>query len=178
LKPPELKRLSDGSPEEKDVLRKRIIMESIADTFKTRAFIINVVGTDGTIYTLGWDIATSLKSAYTEGKLVVRTKNDDSSQAMITDDGEIVSFSEIKIMYEQDTKEVDEEGKPEKKEIEFITSKYGQLFLVAQLPIIKEASTSFQGINLKEMPWQGNPSDLKTLSRCTVNAYEMLMRQC
>jgi hypothetical protein len=178
LKPPELKRLEDGSPEEKDVLRRRIVMESIADTFKTRAFIINVVGTDGTIYTLGWDIATSLKEAYTEGKLVVRTKSDDSSEAMITDDGEIVSFAEIKIMYIQNTREVDEEGKPEKKEIEFISSKYGQLFLTAQLPILREASTSFQGIILKEMPWQGNPSDLLTLRRCVPSLLELLLRTC
>lgn len=178
LKPPELKRLDDGSPEEKDVLRRRVVMEAIADAFKTRAFIVNVVGTDGTIYTLGWDIATSLKAAYIEGKLVVRTKNDDAGEAMIDDDGAIVPFLDMKIMYRQNTGGQDEDGKPEKRDVEFITRRYGQLFLTAQLPILKEASSSFQGIVLKETPWTGNPSDLKTLSRCVPSLPEILMRQC
>jgi hypothetical protein len=178
LKPPELKRLDDGSPEEKDVLRRRVVMESIAEAFKTRAFIVNVVGTDGTIYTLGWDLATSLKQAYTEGKLVVRTKEDDSAEAMIDDDGAIVPFMDLKIMYVQKTGEQDENGKPETREVEFISRKYGQLFLSAALPVVKEASGSFAGIAFKEMPWQGNPTDLRTLSRCVPSLPEILMRQC
>lgn len=178
LKAPELKRLDDGSPEEKDVLRRRVVMESIAEAFKTRAFVINVVGTDGTIYTLGWDLATSLKSAYTEGKLVVRTKDDDSAEAMIADDGSIVPYMDLKIMYVQSTGEQDENGKPETREVEFISRKYGQLFLSAPLPVIKEASSAFNGMSFKEMPWQGNPTDLRTLSRCVPSTSEILLRQC
>ena len=108
LKPPELQRLQDGSPEEKDVLRRRVVMESIAKMFEDRAFIINVVSTDGTIYTIGWDIATSLKAAYTEGRLVVRTNQDDGSEAMIDDDGAIISFVDLQIKYVKDTGETDE----------------------------------------------------------------------
>lgn len=173
-----IKRLDEGSPEEKDVLRRRVVMESIAEHFKTRAFIINVVGTDGTIYTLGWDLATSLKAAYTEGKLVVRTKMDDSAEAMIDDDGAIIPFVDLKVMYVQNAGGDDEEGKPAKKEVEFIARKNGQLFLTAQLPIIKEASGSFDGVAFKETPWQGNPTDLRTLSRCVPSLPEILMRQC
>lgn len=179
LKQPELKRLEDGSPEEKDVLRRRVVMESIAAEFKTRAFIVNVVGTDGTIYSLGWDLATSLKSAYTEGKLVVRTKQDDSSEAMIDDDGAIIPFVDLKIMYTKTSEgEYDEEGKPIKKEIEFMTRRYGQLFLTASLEIIKDAANSFQGIVLKETPWQGAATDLKTLARCVPSTNEIILRTC
>jgi len=178
LKAPELKRLEEGSPEEKDVLRRRVVMESIAEAFKTRAFIINVVGTDGTVYTVGWDLASSLRAAYTEGKLVVRTKNDDSAEAMIDDDGAIIPFVDLKVMYVQKTGEQDENGKPETREVEFLSRKYGQLFLTAQLPVVKEASSSFQGIAFKEVPWQGNPTDLKTLTRCVPSLPEILMRQC
>lgn len=178
LKPPELKRLDEGSPEEKDVLRRRVVMESIAEHFKTRAFIINVVGTDGTIYTLGWDLATSLKAAYTEGKLVVRTKMDDSAEAMIDDDGAIIPFVDLKVMYVQSAGGEDEEGKPAKKEVEFIARKHGQLFLTAQLPVVKEAAGSFDGVAFKETPWQGNPTDLRTLARCVPSLPEILMRQC
>ena len=178
LKPPELKRLEDGSPEEKDVLRRRVVMESIADAFKTRAFIINVVGTDGTIYTMGWDLASSLRTAYTEGKLVVRTKQDDAAEAMIDDDGNIIPFVDLKIMYVEDIGGVDEEGKPDKREVEFIARKYGQLFLTAQLPTVRKAAGSFNGVAFKEMPWQGNPSDLRTLSRCVPSVPTILMQQC
>lgn len=178
LKAPELQRLEDGSPEEKDVLRKRIVMESIAETYKTRAFIINVTGHDGTVYTVGWDIATSLKAAYTEGRLVVRTNQDDGSEAMIDDDGQIISFVDLKIMYVKDTGEMDEDNKPIKKELEFITRRQGQLFLTATMGILKEAASSFPGIVIKENPYTGNPSDLRVLQRCVPSAPEILLRQC
>ncbi len=153
-------------------------MESIAEAFNTRAFIINVVGTDGTIYTFGWDLASSLRAAYTEGKLVVRTTQDDNSEVQIDNDGAIIPFMGLKIMYVQHSGETDENGMPEKKEIEFITRKYGQLFLSAPLPLVKEAASSFQGVVFKESPWQGNPSDLRTLSRCVVSTVEELTRSC
>jgi hypothetical protein len=178
LKAPELKRLEDGAPEEKDVLRKRIIIESIAETYKTRSFFINVVGTDGTVYTIGLDLATSIKSGYNEGNLVVRLKENDSMEAMIDDDGTIISFPEVKIMFVEETGHQDAEGNPEKIEVEFISQKHGQLYLTAQLPIIKKASTSFQGMNFKQMPWQGNPSDLRTLSRCVPSLPEIILRNC
>lgn len=178
LKPPELQRLHEGSPEEKDALKKRIIIDSISETWKTRAFIINVVETDGTIYTIGWDIATSLKSGFTEGKLLVKTKSNDGSEAMIDKDGAIVSFDDVKIVYVKETGEMDEEGKPFKREVEFINKKNGQLYLTAQLSTLKNASSSFPGIKVKETPWQGNPSDLKVLQRCVPSALEILMRTC
>lgn len=178
LQAPELQRLKDGSPEEKDVLRRRIVMESIAEAFKTRSFFINVVGVDGTIYTVGWDIATCLKAAYTEGRLVVRNKNDDSSMAMIDDDGEVIPFIDKKIMFVKNTGEMDEHGKPLKKEIEFMSEKYGQLYLVAPLVTLREASTAFQGLVFKETPWTGNPTDLETLRRCVPSVSEILFRNC
>ena len=52
LSEPELKRLSEGSPDERDVLRRRIIIESIAKQFEEQSFIINVVSDDGTIHYL------------------------------------------------------------------------------------------------------------------------------
>lgn len=178
LKAPEIQRLEEGSPEEKDALRKRIVVDSIAETFKTRAFIINVTGTDGTVYTIGWDIATSLKAAFTDGTLMVKLRQDDGSEAMIDEDGEIISFVDVKIMYMKDSGELDEDGKPYKKEHEFIAKRQGQLFLTATAQIIKEAASSFPGIVIRETPYTGNPSDLKTLQRCVPNAPEILMRQC
>ena len=54
----------------------------------------------------------------------------------------------------------------------------GMLFLTAQFNIVREASTSFPGIVLKETPYAGNPADLRVLSRCVPSSAELLMRQC
>jgi len=178
LTEPEQRRLEEGSPEEKDVLRRRVVLESIAETFKKRGFLVNVVGQDGTIYTLGWDLAGSLKGAYTDGKLVVRTIQSDNSEAMIDDQGAIIPYVDIKIKYVKEAGGVDEQGKPAKEEHDFMERIDGMLFLTAQFNIIREASTSFPGIVLKETPYTGNPSDLRVLQRCVPNAPEILMRQC
>ena len=175
----ERKRLKDGSPQEKEVLRKRVVIESIADQFKTRAFIINVIGEDGTIYTLGWDITNALKNAYTDGKVIVRTRFSDNSEAMITDEGEIVPFVDLSILYVKDTGDQDEEGQPAKEEIEFLQRRNGRLYLTAELDTIKEAAKSLSGTTFQETPYRGNPSDLKNLQDCTYSAHEMLIgRQC
>ena len=178
LTEPEQHRLEEGSPEEKDVLRRRIIMESISELFKKRGFLVNVVGQDGTIYTLGWDLSGSLKSAYSEGKLIVRTIQSDNSEAMIDDKGSIIPFVDVKIKYVKQAGGVDEDGKPAKEEHDFMERIDGMLFLTAQFHILKEAASSFSGIVLKETPYTGNPSDLRVLMRCVPNATEMLMRQC
>ena len=178
LTEPEQHRLEEGSPEEKDVLRRRIIMESMAELFKKRGFIINVVGQDGTIYTLGWDLSSSLKSAYTDGKLVVKTIQSDNSEAMIDNDGNIIPFVDVKVKYVKQGGGVDEDGKPAKEEHDFMERIDGILFLTAQFHILKEAASSFNGIVLKETPYTGNPSDLRVLMRCVPNATMMLMQQC
>jgi hypothetical protein len=178
LKEPELKRLRSGSPEERDVLRRRIVSESIAELFETRAFIINVVGENGTIYTMGWDLAGSLRSAYTDGKLVVKTRASDNSEAMIDDNGNIVPLLDLSILFVKETGGQNEDGLPETEEIEFMERRDGMLFLTADMHTINEASTVLQGAVFKETPYMGNPSDLKTLVRCVYSAHDLLMRQC
>jgi len=179
LAEPEQKRMQDGSPEEKDVLRRRVVMESIAETFKKRSFVVNVVGQDGTIQTLGWDISGSLRNAYTSGKLVVRTVQSDNQEAMIDDDGAIVPYVDIKVKYVKDAEGgVAEDGSPAKEEHDFMERIDGILFLTAQYKILKEAASSFSGIVLKEAPYNGNPSELRTIMRCVPNAPEVLLRQC
>lgn len=178
LEDPELKRLQDGSPEEKDVLRRRVIMESISDYFKQRSFLINVVGNDGTIYSLGLDLASCLDAAYSEGKLSVRIIQSDNSEAMIDDDGNLVPFVDLKVKYLYDTGEVDENGFPKKGESDFLERIDGMLFLTAQMKTIKEAAGGFPGVVVKETPYNGNPSDLLVLQRCVPSAQEILLRTC
>lgn len=177
LSEPELRKLEEGSPEEKDVLRRRIVMESIAEKYKERAFIVNVAATDGTIFWLGWDIYTCLKSAYTEGKLVVRTRHSDNSEAMIDDEGNIVPLLDLSILYTQETGQLDADGKPDIEELEFLERRDGMLFLTANLNVIKNASSALQGMNFKELPYSGNQSDIPNIMRNVPSATEVLLRQ-
>jgi hypothetical protein len=172
LSEPELQRLSEGSPDERDVLRRRIVIESIAKQFEEYAFIINVVGDDGTIYYLGWDVSNSLRAAYTEGKIIIKTNKSENSEAMIDDDGSIIPMIDLKIYFVKES----EEGL-EKEEVEFMEKRNGMLFLKAGLQTIKESSSAMQGMEFKEIPYQGNPSDLKSIRRCVYSAHDMLMRQ-
>lgn len=178
LEEAEMKRLEEGSPEERTALRHRIIIESIAENFKTRAFIANVVDKDGTVMFLGWDIASSLQAAFAEGKLVVKTILSENSEVFISESGEITPYVDLKIQYMRDTGELDEDGKPDFEEHPFIERIDGILFLTANMNIIKEAASSIQGIVLKEISFRGNPVQVKELSRCHASANELLLRQC
>jgi hypothetical protein len=178
LSEPEQKRLQDGSPMERDALRRRIVIESIAELYEQRAFIINVVDESGKIYTLGWDIANSLRGAFQAGKLVVKTKQSENNEAMINDEGEIIPLVDISINFVKESNGVDDEGKPSTDELRFLERKDGTLFLVADMKLIKESSTSLQGMVYKETPYSGNPSDLKTLSRCISSSADLILRNC
>lgn len=178
LKDVEIDRLEGGSPEEKDVLRRRVVIESIAETYRERAFVINVVAQDGTVYHLGWDIGTSLKAAYLDGKLVVRTADNDTKEAFIDEEGSVIKVPNMNIYYVKESSEMGSDGKPEIEELEFIAHRDGVLYLVAQLDLIKEASTTLQGITFKETLWQGNPTDVLKIMRCVPSSPEMLLRQC
>lgn len=178
LSEPELQKLESGSPEEKEVLRRRVVLESIAKQFETRAFTITVIGEDGTLYHFGWDIAGSLRAAYSEGKLVVRTRQSDNSEAMIDDTGAIVPLIDLDIYYVRETGEQTPDGRPETEEIPFIEKRYGKLYLVAALDTIREATQTLQGAVFKEIPYMGNPTDLETLRNCVYSAHDLIMRQC
>jgi len=174
----ELEMMENGSPEEKNVLRKRVILESIADNFQMRSFFMNVVEQNGTNYFIGADFANALRDAYNEGKIVVKNIINDYSESFFDSEGQMVTLPDIKLMYNTDTGKINSEGDPIMTENEFITRRDGVLFLTASLETLKEASTSFQGLVLKEIPFVGNPSDINTIMHCVPSAPEVLLRNC
>jgi len=178
LKEAELDRLEGGSPEEKDVLRRRIVIESIAAQFMERAFIINVISPDGAVQHLGWDLGNSLKGAFLDGKLVVRTGDNDNKEAFIDEEGSIITVPHMAIYYIKESAELDSMGKTSIEEVQFMEHRDGMLYLTAPLDLVKEASVSLQGMVFKETLWQGNPTDLLKVQRCVPSTPEMLLRQC
>lgn len=178
LKEAELERLEGGSPEEKDVLRRRVVIESIAERFRERAFIINTIGSDGTVQHLGWDLGNSLKTAFLDGKLVVRAENIDNRDAFIDENGSIISLPNLNIYYVKESPNYTDDAKPGIEEIEFMKCDHDELILSAPLDLIKEASISLQGMVYKETPWAGNPSDLMRITRCSPTLPEIIMKDC
>ena len=178
LKEAEIRRLEGGAPEEKDVLRRRVVLESIADQFKERAFIINVVNQDGTVCHLAWDLGNCLKAAFLDGKLVVRTGNNDNKEAFIDEEGSIITVPHMCINYIKESGDLDQKGKMGIEEIQFLDYRDGTLYLTAPLDLVKEAAVSLQGMMYKETLWQGNPTDLLKVQRCVPSAPEILLRQC
>lgn len=178
LTEPELDRLSEGSPEEKQVLRRRIICESIAKKFSNRAFVIHIVDTDGTIHSIGWDLGTSLLEAYKKGKIVVRGQKSETRDAMINDQGQIIPVIDVEILYVMDTDETDDSGKPVQVEMPFIERRDSTLYMSCDLETLHNAASSMSGIFFREMPYGGNPSDLDIIRRCTPDLVEMLNRRC
>lgn len=174
----EIKRMSEGSPEEKDAMRKRLVIESMAQKFETRAFVVTVVTNDGTIYLLGWDISGSLKAAYSEGKIKVKLKASDNSEAFFTDEGKLMAYQDLDVVYTKETGKQNDDGSPEVEELPFIDKINNQLILKADLQTIRDASNSMQGISLKEVPYNGNPSDLQVLTRCVFSFHDLIMRKC
>jgi len=175
LKDSEMERLQGGSPEERDVLRRRVVIESIADKYKQRAFIITTVGTDATIYHLAVDLGNCLQSGFLDGRLVVRSEDSDTREAFIDDDGNVVQIPELTVYY---VREVDQGMDRGTEEIEFIRCRQGQLFLSAQADLLQECMSTLDGIVFKEVPWRGNPTDFMRMSRCAPTADEILFRRC
>jgi hypothetical protein len=109
---------------------------------------------------------------------MVSTFQNDASEALFNTDGEMVTLMDMKIMFQKDTGDVDENGMPLKERAEFISRKDGMLFLNATIDTIKEASGVVNGLNVKELPYNGNPSDLVNLTRCIASIPEQILRNC
>jgi len=178
LEEPELKRLEEGSPEEKEVLRKRIIVESISDFYKERSFLINVVGPEGTVYLLAIDLNSCLSSSYSEGKIIIKFLSSEENECLFDSNGNILPSLNIKINLAVEKDELDENGMPKKDELNFIEKINGNLFLTSSFDTLKKAVAVLNGVSLKEFPYGGNPSDIPIIQRCVPSANEILMRSC
>jgi len=178
LEEPELARLEDGSPEEKNVLRHRIVLSSISERFRTRAFLIHTVSSEGIIHCLGWDLGDSLTGGYTDGYLKVKHVTSGSQEAMINPDGEIIKITNYEVKFIRKTGKHGLDGKPEQKEEDFLKMMNGTLYFVGDLRVLRAMGSALQGISFKELPFNGNPSDLKGYARCIPSLAENLLRKC
>ena len=73
---------------------------------------------------------------------------------------------------------MDENGNPLKDRTEFLVKKDGMLFINASLETLQDAAGNVNGLSVKELPYNGNPSDLHNLVRCVASAPELILRNC
>jgi len=178
LSDPELEKLDGGAPEEKKVFRHRVIIESIATSFEKRVFIVNVLADNGTLYFVGMDLSNILRSGYDNGVLSVSTFQNDASEALFDAEGNLVTLQDLKIQYQKETGEMDENGNPLKDRTEFLVKRDGVIFINASLETLQDAAGNVNGLSVKELPFNGNPSDLQNLIRCVASTPELVLRNC
>ena len=174
----ELDDLHDGSPDLKQALRRKVQMESIADKFEERAFLVHVIQMDGTVFGLGWDLGDSLTASYKDGKTIIRAKKSEEKNAMITSDGKVVPLENAEILYVRESGETDDNGKPEMIEVPFIEQKDGNLYLSTELKTLQNAASTLTGMFFKEFPYNGNPSEVPAIRNCVPSVSEMINKKC
>jgi hypothetical protein len=132
-------------------------------------------------YPIGEDNIASGRRTVIRGvgkdEIIVRTKSSEAAEAMIDDDGNIIPISDLTIRYVKETGKRDDTGAPYKHEVEFMERIDGMLYLTAELETVREMS-NLQGVFFHEIPFNGNPSDLKSLKRCVPSVSELVLRKC
>lgn len=167
---------TDGTPEEKQVIRRRVVVSSICDRLKNRSFLMHITTLDGNVYHFGWDVSEGLMGGFREGKLVVRSKGPNDADAMYNDQGDLVSLVDVVMYYLKPTGETDENGRPKTREVPFLERRDGQLYLTASLETMRDLANGLTGFFFKEDPFTGNPSDIRNVMRAIPSLEEMLLR--
>jgi hypothetical protein len=178
LAEPEVARLQEGSPEERKALIHRVVMSSIAEKFKKRAFLIHVVSETGNVYSIGWDLGDSLQSAYKEGKLIVKSDDSDDADVSINEAGELVPLKNLGIYAKMPDSEIGDNGETEEKTVPFIENRSGTLYFVADMDTMNSMGGNLAGMSFQNKPYTGSPVEFKNLTRCIPSMTELLLRRC
>ncbi len=179
----ELEKLhTTGSPEEKEVLRKRVVIESISETFKDKIYMILISDPkDGSRHEIGFNFSDLIIDGWKNGYISVDFKaNVGKGEAGVKVDGEMIDLQDISIAYvKEDPSNLDEEGLPSKKNIELIKLINGYLYVV----ILEDDFSSFvnvsqSGIFYSKKYFDTGPEELKKIQRCIPDIKEIILKQC
>ena len=112
----ELEKLNySGSPEEKEVLRKRVIIESIAENFKDKVYIVFITNPNtGEIHQIGFNFSNLVRDGWKNGYISVSFKaNVGKGEAGVKIDGELIDLQNIEIEFiKENPDKIDKEGRP------------------------------------------------------------------
>jgi hypothetical protein len=183
LSEPELLKLNDsGSPEEKEVLRKRVIIESISESYKDRIFIVFVVNPQtGERHEVGFNFSELVKTGWKEGVISIDFKaNVGKGEAGIEIDGNLIDLQEIQISFiSENADQLDDQGLPVKDRIELMKVQNGLLYLTIDEEHWKDFTDKVQeGIFYMSKAFDAGDEELKKTQRCIPDIKEILLRQC
>ncbi len=179
----ELKKLNDtGSPEEKEVLRKRVIVESIAESFKDKVYLCMIIDPNmGERHEIGFNFAELIRDGWKNGYISIEFKASvGQGDAGVKTDGELIDLQKIQINYVKESPDkLDEEGKPVKEYVEFMDVKNGFLYVT----IMGDEFTNFAndaqaGLFYSSKPFDSGPEELLKIQRCVPDIKEILLRKC
>ena len=175
LKPDEVSNMEKGSPEEKDVIQRKLIIKSFGEKYKRRSFIFNIVNADGTIISIGWDLGNSILDGYQAGKIVARMKQNEDNEIMFSSNGDKVILIDYDIVFLQDSDEVDDFGKPIPVEVVLFSRENGSWLLKADQKVLSDAANVLSGFTYKENPFNGNPSDLVQMQNSVLQSFKLFI---
>ncbi len=98
-----------------------------------------------------------------ESFCMVRSRQSDQKNAMISEAGDVVPLLDTDFMYVQETGETDDSGNPEAIEVPFVSVRDNVAYLVADMKTLENAGAVLNGLFMKEIQFNGNPSDLKAI---------------
>lgn len=179
----ELEKLNySGSPEEKEVLRKRTVIESVSQKFKDKVYIAMVVDpSNGERHEMSFNFSNILKQGWQDGFISVDFKaNVGKGKAGVKVDGTLIDLQDIVISYiKENPDRLDSEGLPVKEHVDFLKLKDGFLYLVID-------QENFESLNQKNVdglfyatkPYDKDERSLKNLQKCIPDIKELLLKQC
>lgn len=174
LKENELKRMQSGSPEERNILRKRLVVESIAEKYRYRSFFVTTVNERATIYHVGMDLGNLIISGFLSGRLSVEFDERDNREIYIDAAGKSFQIPDININYVRDVNS--QPAFNARESLPFFVQSSGMIKLVADEKLLIEAMSTLEGLVFKEVPWTGNPNELTGLLRSHPSVNEIISR--
>lgn len=179
----ELEKLNNtGSPEEKEVLRKRVVIESVAEAFKNKIYIILISDpNDGSRHEIGFNFYDLIMDGWKNGYISINFRASvGRGEAGVKVNGEMIDLQDIVIEYiKEDSSNLDEEGLPSKEHIELMKLKNGYLYMVIMGQDFSDfVNDSQSGVFYSKKYFDNGPEELHKIQRCVPDIKEIMLKQC
>ena len=164
----------EGSPNEQEALRQRIIIDSMIERFSGRDFVVLVSNYEtGKCTLIQLNFVTFVKEGYTTGKIVPKISTDATTTASISTNGEWIPLSDIDLVYLKE----DIEGKID--ELPFVKCTDSKIYLViSEYDFVSLSTDVSSGVFFQEYTYEADVESLRTIQRCVPDIKEMLLRKC
>ena len=170
LKDIERERLQNGSPEEKNVLLKRVILASISKLIKGRVFLICLLNpSTGKRTDIGLQLDQFLLEGYSKGAIQIEIAKDEEKVGVLQRGG-TTPLGRIQFVFKGDD--------PASKPSVLMEVQDGVLCLVADGDVIEDSINMIGNGVLNKSEFEGSDEDLDKTQRCVPTIQEMILKRC